>query len=152
MANISDLIEQFIKEMLEEDEGYTEIKRNELASKFNCVPSQINYVITTRFSGDRGYYVESKRGGGGSIKIRKLNTDDKGNYLMHIILSMGDYISQQSAFIFINNFYDYDIIDEREARLMKGAVSDKALGDIEPVARDYVRAKILKNMLMSINI
>ena len=150
MAKISDVIEQLIKEMLLED-GYANIKRNELAGKLSCAPSQINYVISTRFSGDRGYYVESKRGGGGSITIKRVNSDSSGSYIMHIILSMGDFISQHSAIVFIKNFLDYGVISDREADIMVGAISDKALKNIDVEYRDYVRAEILKNMMMSIN-
>ena len=71
---ISDIIEDFIKELFEEEEQI-EIQRNDLAQKFNCVPSQINYVISTRFKPSQGYYVESRRGGGGHILIKKVNTD-----------------------------------------------------------------------------
>lgn len=82
---ISDMIEEFIKELFDEEEQEAiEIQRNELAHQFNCVPSQINYVISTRFRPSQGYYVESKRGGGGNIKIRKINTD-KSDYFTHII-------------------------------------------------------------------
>ena len=89
---ISDIIEEFIKDLFKGDEEYVEIQRNELAEKFNCVPSQINYVISTRFRPSQGYYVESKRGGGGHIRIKKINIT-KSNYLMHIITSMGDTIT-----------------------------------------------------------
>lgn len=150
MARLSDIIEIFIKQMMEEMDGSIEIQRNELANKFNCVPSQINYVIDTRFSTERGYYVESKRGGGGHIKIRRVNLDDSGNYLMHIIVSMGDSISQQSSEVFINNFVDYNVISDKEAVILKAGISDKALAGIESSKRDKIRADILKNMIMGI--
>ena len=82
--NISDIIEEFIKDMFNEEEEYIEIQRNDLAEHFNCVPSQINYVISTRFKPSQGYYVESRRGGGGHILIKKVNTD-KYEYLMNKI-------------------------------------------------------------------
>ena len=150
MARLSDVIEAFIKRMIDDMDGVIEIQRNELASQFNCVPSQINYVIDTRFTSDRGYYVESRRGGGGHIRIKRAHINRPGNYLMHIIASMGDSISQQSAEIFINNFADYNVISEREKLLFKAAVSDKTLGQVPLSARDAVRAGILKNMLMSL--
>ena len=106
MARMSDIIEEFIKQLINETDGVIEIQRNELANYFKCVPSQINYVIDTRFTTERGYYVESRRGGGGYIKIKRVNVDRPGNYLMHIVSSMGDSISQQSAEVFINNFVD----------------------------------------------
>lgn len=150
MARLSDLIEAFIKQAISDTNGSIEIQRNELANHFRCVPSQINYVIDTRFTTERGYYVESRRGGGGYIKIRRVNITRPGNYLMHIITSMGDSISQQSAEVFIVNFIDYDVISEREGLIMKAATSDKVLGDISMPARDIIRANILKNMLTSL--
>lgn len=150
MARLSDLIESFIKEMMDDTDGVVEIQRNELASRFNCVPSQINYVISTRFTVDKGYYVESRRGGGGYISIRRLNTDSAGEYLMHIIPSLGDKLTQHTCEIFINNFVDYDIINEQEARLLKAATSDKSLAGVSPEIRDEVRTDIFKNMLMSL--
>jgi len=150
MARMSDIIEAFIKQMINETDGAIEIQRNELANYFNCVPSQINYVIDTRFTTERGYYVESRRGGGGHIKIRRVNVNRPGNYLMHIISSMGDSISQQSAEVFIKNFIDYEVISEREGHIIKAATSDKALGSIRAPERDTLRATILKNMLASL--
>lgn len=152
MARLSDIIEDFLKALINEMEGSVEIQRNELASKFNCVPSQINYVISTRFTADKGYYVESRRGGGGYISIKRLNTESAGEYLMHIITSIGDRISQLTSEVFINNFVDYNIIEPREAMLMKAATSDKVLTDIPVEKRDEIRATILKHMLMSLTV
>lgn len=150
MAKLSDLIEAFIKQMINDTDGAIEIQRNELANQFNCVPSQINYVIATRFTTERGYYVESRRGGGGHILIRRVSIEHKGkNFLMHIVTSMGDNISQHSAHVFINNFVDYDVITAREGLLLKAATSDKALGNVPVENRGFVRASILKNMLVS---
>lgn len=149
MARLSDIIEAFIKQMIAET-GTVEIQRNELANQFNCVPSQINYVIDTRFTTERGYYVESRRGGGGHIRIRRVNISRPGNYLMHIISSMGNSLSQQSAEVFINNFIDYEVISEREGLIMKAAASDKVLGGIPAPERDSIRAALLKNMLASL--
>jgi len=150
MARLSDIIEEFIKEMIEEMDGDIEIQRNELANYFKCVPSQINYVIDTRFTSEKGYYVESRRGGGGHIKIRRINFSNPSSYLMHIINSLGEHITQQSAEVFIRNFVDYGIITEREAALLVAATSDKALSSIPVNFRDGTRASILKNMLVSL--
>jgi len=152
MARLSDIIEEFLKELIIEEEGTVEIQRNELANRFNCVPSQINYVISTRFTAEKGYYVESRRGGGGYISIKRVNPDSAGDYLMHIITSIGDKISQLTSEVFINNFVDYNIIETREATIMKAATSDKALSDVPMDKRDDVRAAILKNMLMSLTV
>lgn len=154
MSNLSDIIEEFIKRLLDDnDPEHVEIQRNELATFFNCVPSQINYVIDTRFSPEKGYYVESRRGGGGYIKICRLKFDkDKDNYTMHVIGGMGKSLSQYHCQLFIRNFVEYDIITEREARIMEAATSDKILSFLPPVERDKTRASLLKNMLTSLMI
>ena len=141
------MIEKFIRELFDEGNSI-EIQRNDLAEKFNCVPSQINYVISTRFTPNHGYYVESKRGGGGHITITKVNLT-KSNYLMHIISSIGDQITAQDVSIFISNFLSYDIITKTEAKLLKVATSDNVL-TINTKDRDRVRANIFKNMLLNL--
>ena len=144
---ISDLIEDFIKDMLKtEDE--LEIQRNELAEHFNCVPSQINYVIATRFKPSQGYYVESKRGGGGHITIKKINVT-QSNYLMHTINSIGDKLTAKEVDIFISNFLSDDIVTEKEAKLLKVATSDNVL-TVPIEIKDSLRAKIFKNMLINL--
>ena len=144
---ISDVIENFIKQMLDDDNSVT-LQRNDLADHFNCVPSQINYVIQTRFTPIHGYYVESKRGGGGYIKIQKVNVT-KSNYLMHIITSIGDKITAKEIDVFVNNFLDNNIINEKESKLIKSATNDKVLA-IEPELKDKIRARIFKNMLITL--
>ena len=144
---MSDMIEEFIKELFE-DEDSIEIQRNDLAEHFNCVPSQINYVIATRFKPSQGYYVESKRGGGGHIKIKKVNIT-KSNYFMHIINSVGEAITAQEVDIFISNFLSYGMISEIEAKLLKVATSDNVLR-LPTQTRDEVRARIFKNMLINL--
>lgn len=144
---MSDVIEDFIKQMFE-DEDIIEIQRNDLAQHFNCVPSQINYVISTRFKPTQGYYVESKRGGGGHITITKVNIT-KSNYFMHIISSMGNSITAQEVSIFISNFLSYKMITQNEAKLLKVATSDNVL-NIDPKDRDRLRANIFKNMLVNL--
>lgn len=141
------MIESFIKELFEDDD-YIEIQRNDLAQHFNCVPSQINYVISTRFKPSQGYYVESKRGGGGHISIKKINIT-KSNYLMHIISNIGNQITAQEVDIFISNFLSYEIITQKEAKLLKVATSDNVLA-VPPDTRDELRAKIFKNMLLNL--
>ena len=145
---MSDVIEEFIKDLLKEEDEYIEIQRNELAEQFNCVPSQINYVIATRFKPSQGYYVESKRGGGGHIKIKKINIT-KSNYFMHIINSIEDSITMQEVDIFISNFLSYQMITETEAKLLKVATSDNILRLQQPT-RDELRARIFKNMLINL--
>ena len=146
---ISDVIEEFIKDMLKDTEnGFIEIQRNELAEHFNCVPSQINYVIATRFNPSQGYYVESKRGGGGHIKISKVKIT-KGNYLMHIINNIGETLTANEADIFISNLLSYQMIQEVKAKLLKVATSDKVL-TVPQNIKDTLRANIFKNMLINL--
>ncbi len=144
---MSDMIEEFIKDLFDET-NYVEIQRNDLAEQFNCVPSQINYVISTRFKPAHGYYVESKRGGGGHITIRKVDIA-KSNYIMQVIESIGDRITSQEVDIFISNALSYDVITKEQAKLLKVATSDNVL--IVPYEyKDLLRASILKNMLINI--
>ena len=144
---MSDMIEDFIIDMFDDDDSI-EIQRNDLAEKFNCVPSQINYVIATRFKPTQGYYVESKRGGGGHITIKKVNIT-KSNYFMHIISSVGDKITAQDVDIFISNFLSYDMISKTEAKLLKVATSDNVIGAFAK-DKDALRASIFKNMLLNL--
>ncbi len=145
---MSDMIEDFIKELFSEDEDFIEIQRNDLAEHFKCVPSQINYVIATRFNPSQGYYVESKRGGGGHIKIKKVNIT-KSNYLMHAINSIGNKLTSQEVDIFISNFLSENIISETEAKLLKVATSDNVL-TVPQEYKDLLRANIFKNMLVNL--
>lgn len=144
---ISDIIENYIKELLSEDNEVI-IKRNDLASYFNCVPSQINYVIATRFTNEHGFIVESRRGGGGGITIRKVLLT-KNDYISTLISSIGNYLKQNEAYSYIKTLFEYDIITKREANIMFAAVSDNTL-NIDGENKDYLRAKIMKNMLTNI--
>ena len=143
----SDLIEGFIKELFDEEDSI-EIQRNELAEQFNCVPSQINYVIATRFKPSQGYYVESRRGGGGHITIKKVS-NTKSDYIMHIINNIGNEITSNEIDILISDFLTYDILETKEAKLLKVATSDNVLR-LDKDTKDKVRARILKNMLLNL--
>lgn len=145
---VSDLIEEFIKDLFQDEQDYIEIQRNNLAEQFNCVPSQINYVIATRFKPSQGYYVESKRGGGGHIRIRKIS-NTKQDYLMYIINNIGDTLTSQDVDILISDFLSYDFITEKEAKLLKVATSDNVL-QLDKETKDKVRSRIFKNMLINL--
>lgn len=147
---LSDVIEGFIKDLLEgTDENILEIQRNELANTFKCAPSQINYVLTTRFTTDRGYYIESRRGGGGCIRIMKINID-KNDYIREVIWNnIGEEINQQLAEDYIALFLERGYITKREALLMRGAINNKTLMLPEEI-RDRLRAEILKTMLINV--
>ena len=149
MLGISDIIEQFLQEMMQESEGTLEIQRKTIADRFGCVPSQINYVIRTRFTCERGYHVESKRGGGGYLRISKVEPQKQTNYLMHIVNAIGDSISFQTATIFVKNMVDNEYITEREGRIMLSGLGDNKLPFPLPI-RDALRATLLKNMLLGI--
>ena len=146
---ISDIIEDFIKDLLEESDDSVEIKRNELAEYFHCVPSQINYVISTRFKPSQGYYVESKRGGGGNIKIKKVN-NNKSDYIMHIINNIGKELTANEVDILLSDFLTYNIVNKTEAKLLKVATSDNVL-KLSADIKDEVRARIFKNMLLNLD-
>ena len=144
---VSDIIEEFIKELFNQADSI-EIQRNELAEQFNCVPSQINYVIATRFKPSQGYYVESRRGGGGHITIKKVN-NTKSDYIMHIINNIGSEITSNEVDILISDFLTYEIIEAKEAKLLKVATSDNVL-QLNQQEKDKVRARIFKNMLLNL--
>lgn len=144
---MSDIIEEFIKELFHEEDSI-EIQRNELAEQFNCVPSQINYVIATRFKPSQGYYVESRRGGGGHITIKKVNST-KSDYIMHIINNIGSEITSSEVDILISDFLTYDMIEAKEAKLLKVATSDNVL-QLDKEIKDKIRARIFKNMLLNL--
>ena len=145
---ISDMIEQIINEMLQDNEGLAEFKRNDLAIKFGCVPSQINYVITSRFTPEKGYTVESRRGGGGFIKITQVRFD-KSSYIMHFINAVGESIDYNTTKVFLSNLYNHDIISEREARVILNITSDNLLREFTE-KKDALRAAILKNAVLSL--
>ncbi|MFA7637032.1 MAG: CtsR family transcriptional regulator [Monoglobales bacterium] len=146
--NISDIIEAFIHEKLKDANGKAEIRRNELAEHLGCVPSQINYVISTRFTTERGYTVESRRGGGGYISIKRVvyPTD---NTIMHVVNSIGDDIDFASAKAILRNLWEYDVISRREAEIMISVLSDRVL-TLPRDQRGVLRARLLKNMLMQL--
>jgi transcriptional regulator CtsR len=150
VAKISDLVEAMIKQMIEQNNGVVEITRGELADRVNCVPSQINYVLSTRFTNGQGYLVESRRGGGGWIRIRRVSLETPTRYLMHAINALGSQVSEHQADVLIRNFLDYEIVSPTVARLLHAATSDKALHEINIDKRDLVRMTLLKNILASL--
>ena len=145
---ISDLVAQYIINMLDETHGECEIKRNELANTLGCVPSQINYVITSRFTPEQGYIVESRRGGGGYIRIIRVNMDNRVA-MMHIVNSIGSEISSASASAILGNLVDREMISEYDYAMITAALSDKTYSCVPQESRDLLRAAILKNMLVT---
>ena len=147
MASISDVIEKFFKELLDQNQGKTvQIQRNEVAKHFDCSPSQINYVLMTRFNVQHGYYIESQRGGGGFIKITMLKADNSQPAHRVLLKEIGDEITKTQANRIIKALSEQQYISQREASVMKAAMEDKVL--ISPLNnRDQLRAQILKGMI-----
>ena len=146
---MSDLVAQYIKDMLEQQDGEAEIKRNELATTLGCVPSQINYVITSRFTPEQGYIVESRRGGGGFIRITRINTT-RGGAIMHIVNAIGSSLDKASAEVMIDNMMTRGIIDLPTAKLIAAATGERAYLSVPQQYRDAIRATVFKNMLLTL--
>lgn len=142
--NTSDSIEGYLKKILENQENI-EIRRAEMAKRFECVPSQINYVINTRFTLQRGYLVESKRGGGGYIRITKIQISDNHNFLEDLMETIQGEISEQNAYAIIQNLYHEGVITQSEGNLMLSGLSKNVLG----ISRmeNKLRARILLGYL-----
>lgn len=150
MRNISDIIEQYLKKVLDTSEKeIVEIKRSEIADKFQCVPSQINYVINTRFTIERGYIVESKRGGGGYIRIIKVKVNDHVQLIDQIMSVVGNRLSQSAAEDIIFRLVEEDVISKREAKIMLSVI-DRSVLYIDVPERDELRARMIKAMLNSL--
>lgn len=140
--NISDVIEQYLKRILEEsDVDFVEIQRSELAELFHCVPSQINYVISTRFTVDHGYVVESKRGGGGYIRIRRLKLD-REHMLLELLRTLGSEVSQATGEALIERLYREKWMSRREALMLENMLRRDVL-TVELPLRDRLRARLL---------
>ena len=147
MRNISDIIESYLKNVLELSESeIVEIKRSEIADKFQCVPSQINYVINTRFTIERGYVVESKRGGGGYIRIMKVKAHDQVHLIDQLVALITRTISQNTAADIVFRLVEEDIISEREAKIML-SVMDRSVIMVDLPERDVLRGRMLRAML-----
>lgn len=144
---LSDHIARLIAEMLEEGNGIAEVRRNDLAAKIGCVPSQINYVITSRFTPERGYVTESRRGGGGYIKIVRVQMN-KNEYLMHFFHAIGNSVSESDAKAYLVNLIEHDCMTEKEAGIAMQTMLQTALDKCPPARRDELRADILRHVIM----
>ncbi len=142
--NTSDLIEAYLKKILEESEKI-EIRRAEMADLFNCVPSQINYVINTRFTVQRGYAVESKRGGGGYIRIEKIQIASCHHFLEQVNQLFEEEISEKDAIAIIQKLYEESILSKREGNLFLTMISKAVLGKSED--ENMIRAMIMHSIL-----
>ncbi|MBP3704288.1 MAG: CtsR family transcriptional regulator [Clostridia bacterium] len=147
---ISDSVANYIMEMLNEADGIAEIQRNELANILGCVPSQINYVITSRFTPEQGYIVESRRGGGGYIRIIRRRMT-KSDMIMHVVNAVGPSLDAASARAMLRNLLETGVTSESDAALMAAALSEKSLAAAPKETRDQIRAAVFKNMLLVLN-
>ena len=144
---LSDRIASLIEKMLEEGGGSAEVRRNDLAQKIGCVPSQISYVITSRFTPERGYIIDSRRGGGGYIRIVRVQMS-RNEYLMHFFQAIGKAITEQEAAAYLRNLLGHGILTEREAGAAMQSLSAAALDVCPPDRRDALRADILRHIIM----
>lgn len=146
MARISDIIAQFINDMIEDKKDKEVIiQRNELADKFNCAPSQINYVLTTRFTIEKGYVIESRRGGGGYIIIKKIDYDSKSKRLELLNEAIGNSLTYNAALSIIEHLYESKFITRKEFELIKISINDRTLSSAEN--KNIIRAEMLKGMI-----
>jgi len=148
MAQLSDAIERFIKDLMEQD-AQIELRRNELAQHFGCAPSQINYVLATRFSIDHGYVIESRRGGGGYVRIVRMQHSADGNLLSTLLMRIGSAIDEDAAVAIITFLLDREIVTGRESRLLAAAMAESALA-LPVSAKDVLRAAVLRNLLVQV--
>ncbi len=144
---ISDSVANYILELLKETDGIAEIQRNELANLLGCVPSQINYVLTSRFTPEQGYLVESRRGGGGYIRITRRQLS-KSDVMMHIINAVGDSLDIGAARAMTENMVQSGVLSKGVGSMILAAVSEQSLGGLPKDIQNRVRAAIYKNMLL----
>lgn len=149
MAKLSNSIEEFLNELLEEANGTLEIQRALIADRFNCAPSQINYVLTTRFTPYKGYYVESRRGGGGYIRIVRVQLKNENSISKLFNDEIGDSLTKDKADQIISELERLDYLTSREASIVRVSLSDRSLGNSEE-SKNEIRANILKNILLVI--
>ena len=149
MARISDIIADFINCMInDKNDKEVIIQRNELADKFNCAPSQINYVLTTRFTSEKGYMIESRRGGGGYIIIKKIEYNNKEKQVEAINKAIGESLTYSAALLLLEHLYETNLITKRELEIVKISINDRTLSNAED--KNKLRAEILKGIIMVI--
>ena len=148
MAQLSDSIEQFIKELMHGD-TQVDLRRNELAQHFGCAPSQINYVLATRFSLDHGYIIESRRGGGGYVRIVRMQLPSQTSFLDVLLNRIGNSVDEETCAAIISNLRERNMVTDREAALMQAGVSKNALA-LPISAKDVLRAAVFRNMLIQV--
>lgn len=146
--NLSNTIAQMISDMLEE-KSEIEFQRNLLAQTLGCVPSQINYVLSSRFTPERGFIVESRRGGGGCIKITRI-TYDKDDLLLQVLSRVGERIDEATVRGYVVNLIYNDIISEKDGALILAATGDNITRPLPYEYRDSLRAAIFRQMILAV--
>ena len=144
---LSDAIADMILNMFDDNTSTIQIQRNDLAQQLGCVPSQINYVITSRFTPEQGYRIESRRGGGGYIMITRAAT--KENALMSLVNSIGNSIDEKSAKANIYNLHYQGLLSDKAGRIMMSVVSDNNFKGVETEIKNQIRASLLKQVLLA---
>ncbi len=147
---MSDLIAARILQLIEDsEESMAEIQRNELAAMVGCAPSQINYVLSSRFTPEQGFIIESRRGGGGYVRISRIKLN-RSSAIMHIINSVGNSLNPMDVRVIVENCYQTELISEETAKLITSAVSNRAMACVPQEYREFLRASMVKQMLLTI--
>ncbi|HKL12660.1 MAG TPA: CtsR family transcriptional regulator [Halanaerobiales bacterium] len=149
MSSLSDKIESYLRKLIRQYEGEVEIKRNRLADDFNCAPSQINYVLDTRFTVERGFIIESRRGGGGYVRIIKVKLNSKNEAMKNIIKQLEGPLQPKEAKGIIKRLHENNLIRHRDRVLLEAAISKNSIG-FENEEKNKIRAQVLKNTLKAI--
>ena len=152
MSSLSKQIEEYIKSLLEQESaGVVEIQRNFLSEYFHCVPSQINYVLSTRFTPVQGYMVETRRGGGGFVRIVSLQLDDDDDLQDALMDAVGDKLTQSDSEGLTEYLYQQGILSQRERLLFNSMLKDRVMTGLDKNQRDNVRASMMQHMLAMLN-
>ena len=146
---LSDKVARLIEKLLDEGDGTADLKRNDMAERLGCVPSQINYVISTRYKPEQGYMTESRRGGGGYIRIIRIPMT-QNEYLMHFFQAVGDDIDYKTSSAYLQNLIDHNILGYKEAKNISSMISPSSLDKVSAEDRNNVRADMMKHLIMSI--
>ncbi len=146
LKNTSDHIEAYIKAILDQS-GIVELQRSQLADTFQVVPSQINYVIKTRFTESRGYLVESKRGGGGYIRIGRIEFSNHHEMLRDLLYSVGEEVSLAIFEDVLRLLFEQDLVTRQEMNLLLAMATDRVLGD----DANLIRANMLRQLLQEVD-
>jgi transcriptional regulator CtsR len=150
LAGLTSDIERFLKAMLDAtQDGMVEIGRNDLASRFSCSPSQINYVLSTRFTPYNGYIIESKRGGNGFIKIITIVEEDEDDYIYHVLKNLDSEMTESKAHGLFEDLYNRGFFSKNEVKTIEYAIADKSLINVDKEKRNLVRRDIIENILLS---